>query len=1292
MARQPKFDIPKIDIDDIVKSVKGPTSATYDPARQAAGSKRRLEGAGIDVEAATDTRNPVEKFLNLRKDQFFLLDALELLQRPQQAWYSFTKGQYQDFENNLYTPYQAKYEGILATKKRGGYKTDAEYKEALSKLDAEIAAAGVPTDLKDGYKYVPYLSVIENSGERFKASLDAAWDGLTGNRYSTGGDLLSSLKPGVFRGVSGFVVDVVVDPIDFKFIKVKGVTKGKTILEEAAQAAIKLEKAGNSKAAAELALKALNDARSSSKAFRLKVNNVNDLVNVLEANKSTASNLLIQTADSVNSMRSGLEFAFQSGLDLSRGIVKKSDALIITSAKFADKIRGLDPTSADAMLGIGEKVAYLTRYTNLKTGIDDAIKSFVGLPQNVKILIKKVTGKKFIADSELYAIQKALKEGTDELFTEFMDDIAAKIAKNPEIYGKYKNLTKTAAKKLFDQDLQVLYEAVHRYRPKVTLRELFKGRKNGVALYVNAETMNDLVIAIRKITGEIYDEATLMKTLFKKTVLGNGKEAYIIQDYVLKDIYKNVKKIVRESSDFVATPAVYDGASTITDAAGRIRLNPNRTLDGRAALDDFLDAKIDASRFYTDAELDAARKLLEDAVMGKSLSFVDEIIERMAGVLDPKYGTKFKKSFVEEGLAPHNVNEAWVKLRAGIVETSSPTVLKGDAAAFTARGFNMSATEAQLVAEDILKTQMAKGTLSPETAAFIKAHGIPPMFTQEMQMSLTAFASKGTKLGEASSMMSELALKGVLLDTTFVRAATPGKIPVGFEKLNRSALLDKLEAMSQYIDNPKAVKDVKKVLKSLPDQVFVDTRVFAAIGVLSDPKELSIFIKAIDGINNLFKAAKLYTWGFLKNNVIGNLTNMFLSGIGMKDIAKHSPEAFTILKEGPELLYKQVNKVGILDATQLKRLEAYKEFVAEGFVDVNKELLDLPPLIAKSINSNAPKNTKVLGKLFGLFAQANNKQDMQFRMVAYLIAKENPTKYLKLGLQAPGEFVRYSLFDPNELSKFEKQYVKRLIPFYTFTKKNMIFQAKTIFDNPNTFYRLRKWEDKKWDIFDLEDEDVEEYKRESGWIPIFRFKDGKYISIKANMPSSELDEFLKDPLNKTLGSFAPAIRAPFEIASNYQLFTGRPVQEFEGQESRLRAELKEVFPNLPSWAEIPGGRLGEYMLSQSGLDTPLNALVRTPTAVWELMNTPQDPMGDSFQTTVDTLAGGPLRSIIGMGDPAQSRLNLDYQNRDLLADKIRYYKQQGVDVPTITELENRRKFRYLKDLEIRMSKFKPRNR
>jgi hypothetical protein len=1292
MTRKPKFDIPKIDIDDIVKSVKGPTSATYDPAKQAAGSKKRLEGAGIDVEAATDNRNPVEKFLNLPKNQFFLLDALEILGRPQQALYGLKSGAYQDFQEDAFSPYQKRYDDLQILNNPNNPAMYADYKKKLAELDTEIAAAGKPSDLKEGYTYIPYMSLIDNMQERNKSQAAAAWAGLTGNQYLTGKDVLTQSTPGVFRGVAGFVLDVFVDPIDLKFIKVKGVKEAKNILEEAADAALKLEKAGDSKAATQLALEALNKAKDSSKAFKIKVNNINDLTNVLEANKSAASDLLMQTADSVNAMRSSLEFAFQGALDLSKGIIQKSDALIVSSAKFADKIRGLDPTSADAMLGIGEKIAYLTRYTDLKTGIDDAIKSFVGLPSNVKILIKKVTGKKFIADKELYAIQKALKEGTDELFTEFMSDIAAKIAKNPEIYAKYKNLSKAAAKKLFDQDVQVLYEAVHRYRPKVTLRELLKGRKNGVALYVNAETMNDLVLAIRKITGEIYDEATLMKTLFKKTVLGNGKEAYIIQDYILKDIYKNVKKTVGEASDFVATPAVYDGASTITDAKGVIRLNPNRTLDGRAALDDFLDAKIDASRFYTDEQLDAARKLLEDSVMGKSLSFVDDIIERMAGVLDPRFGTKFRKNFVEEGLSPHNVSEAWIKLKAGIVESGRTTVLKGDEAAFTARGFNMSAGEAQLVAEDIIKTQLAKGTLSPEVAAFVNKHGIPPMFAQEMQMSLTAFASKGTKLGEASNMISEFALKGTLLDTTFVRPASPGRVPRGFEKLSRDAFLSKLEGMSQYIEDVKSVKDVKKILKNLPDQVFVDTRVFEAIGILSNPKEAGVFLNLIDKVNNLFKGAKLFTFGFLKNNIIGNLANMFLSGINMGDLTRVSPEAFTILKEGPELLYKQVNKVGVLDATQLKRLEAYKEFVAEGFVDVTKDLLDLPPVIAKAINSNAPKSTKKLDALLGFFARVNNQQDMQFRMMAYLIGKENPNKYLKLGMTTPGEFVRYSLFDPNELSKFEKQYVKRLVPFYTFTKKNLMFQMRTIVDNPTAYNRMRKWEDKKWDIFDLEEEDVEEYKREAGWIPIFRFKDGQYVAIKANMPTSELDEFLKDPLNKTLGSIAPLFRAPFEIASNYQLFTGRPVQEFAGQESRLRAELKEVFPNLPSWAEIPGGRLGEYMLSQSGLDTPINSLVRTASTPWELMNTPEDPMGENFQTTVDTIASGPLRSIIGMGDPAQNRLSLDYQNRDLLADKIKYYKQQGVDVPTITELENRRKFRYLKDLEIRMSKFKPRNR
>ena len=57
----------------------------YDPAKQVEGYKERIEGSGIDVEKATDTRNPLEKALNLKEDQNVLFDIFEVINRPQQA-------------------------------------------------------------------------------------------------------------------------------------------------------------------------------------------------------------------------------------------------------------------------------------------------------------------------------------------------------------------------------------------------------------------------------------------------------------------------------------------------------------------------------------------------------------------------------------------------------------------------------------------------------------------------------------------------------------------------------------------------------------------------------------------------------------------------------------------------------------------------------------------------------------------------------------------------------------------------------------------------------------------------------------------------------------------------------------------------------------------------------------------------------------------------------------------------------------------------------------------------------
>src|SRR5690606_9071466 len=328
--------------------------------------------------------------------------------------------------------------------------------------------------------------------------------------------------------------------------------------------------------------------------------------------------------------------------------------------------------------------------------------------------------------------------------------------------------------------------------------------------------------------------------------------------------------------------------------------------------------------------------------------------------------------------------------------------------------------------------------------------------------------------------------------------------------------------------------------------------------------------------------------------------------------------------------------------------DIFEEFIRNGFHEVADTLYDVD-----TIMKNIPKGKKnVVENLIEFNNNMNKHADTRFRLALFLYARENPRIYQKVGLNNPSDFVRRVLCDPNDLSVAEKTIAKRLIPFYTFAKKNLVFQMQNITYNPVRYKRLVKTIKNMWSSQDIDIDDIESYKKDNMWIPIPGLtKDGKYVAIKSNLPVGELGEFVSNPLGKIVSSFAPLIRTPFEIVSNTQMFTGLPIEEFKGQRGYIMPELT---------------RKQEYLLNQTGLGVPTSLGL-------DVARTAKRGITGELegQNLFNILSGALGRSVFSSGDVERARTSRAYEEVRQIEELFKYYKQENQEILTLAEISAR---------------------
>jgi hypothetical protein len=691
---------------------------------------------------------------------------------------------------------------------------------------------------------------------------------------------------------------------------------------------------------------------------------------------------------------------------------------------------------------------------------------------------------------------------------------------------------------------------------------------------------------------------------------------------------------------------------------------------------------IDGSRFRTEEEFEALRTKYQPGF--EYQSEYDDILKDMEGAMtwyDQRYGTEFaqdipgyiRHTITQEAKDYQNLQYGFRKAFGSPYEQQDSPILNGNTSYFKGRKYDLPVLEANRVArfntQRVLEANAAAATpfLNASEIAMLQDKATQNLFSEYFTDSMADTMLKMNEYGSAINVLNTALVAGSLEGKDIIRFGNDlDSPPMGFVKIDKSIVKDKLEKMTAVFSDNKSMKNfVKDFLEKQENAskgvAFIDENVFKLIGRLGETKDVKILANLLEESNKAFKKLKVFSLGFHFKNLVGNASNLYLAGVPPSRIpfmlvggVNARKEALSRISEFAEIM-QDASKLTSLSAKDQRLFKAYEIFLDGGFEDAGRKVFDLDELVQK--NGEKYLTPKQLLKKAGESAKAGNIPGAVINTVdsflQFNVDKNNIVdggyrlgyimQLMKEGLDPVVDKeliiqkVKLALFDPSSLTAAEDTY-KKYIPFYTFAKKNLAFQIKNVFENPVKYSRFIKGVRSSWSAVGVDwENELQGYQKDNLWLPIpLTMKDGKYYQLKTSFPLGDLGEFIENPAKKLFSSLTPIVRAPIEATMNQQFFSGQPIERFEGQKGRA----------------IGFSARSEFVLGQTGLDRPFIAVASVI-----------DLLGNKEARTL-------APTVYGQGDVEQARRSQAYDQLDDLRGLFKYYKQEQIPILTLAEIEN----------------------
>lgn len=152
-----------------------------------------------------------------------------------------------------------------------------------------------------------------------------------------------------------------------------------------------------------------------------------------------------------------------------------------------------------------------------------------------------------------------------------------------------------------------------------------------------------------------------------------------------------------------------------------------------------------------------------------------------------------------------------------------------------------------------------------------------------------------------------------------------------------------------------------------------------------------------------------------------------------------------------------------------------------------------------------------------------------------------------------GRLVDRILYDysPMGLSLIESSVLKRIMPFYTWMKRNTPEMLRMITTNPLLFQNLKRLSEGTFDAYELDRSIMPDYLAQAAPVFAMPFTDerGNRLVMNMGIPLADVNRILEP--RELLSSFAPPFKMLMEYPQNYDLYYGKPIAPTPGAKKRM---------------------------------------------------------------------------------------------------------------------------------------------